>query len=49
MVNVKAKSKDKVVFRTLYLKKWKIDSSSFFRIMNEKDLNFDAVTRFQAY
>ena len=48
-VNIKVKSKHKVVFRTLYWKNWKIDSSSFFRIMNEKDFNFDAITRFQAY
>ena len=48
-VNIKVKSKHKVVFRTLYWKNWKIDSSSFFRIMNEKDFNFDAVTRFRAY
>ena len=45
-VNIKVKSKHKVVFRTLYWKNWKIDSSSFFRIM---DFNFDAVARFQAY
>ena len=48
-VNIKVKSKHKVVFRTLYWKNWKTDSSSFFRIMNEKDFNFDAITRFQAY
>ena len=48
-VNTKVKSKHKVVFRILYWKNWKIDSSSFFRIMNEKDLNFDAVTRFWVY
>ena len=48
-VNAKVKSKHKVVFRTLYWKNWKVDSSSFFRIMNEKDFNFDAITRFQAY
>ena len=40
-VNIKVKSKHKVVFRTLYWKNWKIDSSSFFRIMNEKDFNQD--------
>ena len=48
-VNIKVKSKHKVVFRTLYWKNWKIDLSSFLRIMNEKDFNFDAVTRFRAY
>ena len=48
-VKIKVKIKHKVVFRTLYWKNWKIDSSSFFRIMNEKDFDFDAVTRFQAY
>ena len=48
-VNIKVKSKHKVVFRTLYWRNWTIDSSSFFRIMNEKDFNFDAITRFQTY
>ena len=48
-VNIKVKSKHKVVFRTLYWRNWTIDSSSFFRIMNEKDFHFDAITRFQAY
>ena len=33
-VNIKIKNKHKV------LKNWKTDSSSFFRIMNEKDLNY---------
>ena len=45
-VNIKVKMKHKVVFRTSY---WKIDSSTFLRIMNEKDINFYIVTRFQAY
>ena len=48
-VNIKVKSKHKVVFHTLYWKNWTINSSSFFRMMNEKDFKFDAVTRFQAY
>ena len=46
-VNIKVKSKHKVVFRTLYWKNWKIDWSTFFRIMNEKDFNFDAITQLQ--
>ena len=48
-VSIKVKSKHKVVVHTLYWKNCKIDSSSFFRIINEKDFNFDAVTRFQVY
>ena len=39
-VNMKVKNKHKVVIRTFYWKKWRIDSSSFFRIMNKKDFNF---------
>ena len=48
-VNIKVKSKHKVVFHTLYWKNWTIDSSSFFRMMSEKDFKFDPITRFQAY
>ena len=43
-VNIKVKRKHKVVICTLYWKNWKIDSSSFLRIMNENDFNFDAIT-----
>ena len=46
-VNIKVKSKHKVVFRTLHWQNRKVDWSSIFRIMNEKDFNFDANTRFQ--
>ena len=45
-VNIKVKSKHKKVFRTLYWKNWKMDSSSSLKIMNDKDLDFDAITRF---
>ena len=44
----KVESKRKLVCRILYKKIWKIDWSSFFKIMNEKDFNVDAVTRFQS-
>ena len=42
-INIKVKSKHKVVFRTLYWKNWRIDSSSFCRIMKQKDFSFDAI------
>ena len=38
-----------MVFRALCGQNWKMDSNTFFRLMNEKDFNFDAITRIQVY
>ena len=47
--NHKTKGNHKKVFRISYSTTWKLDSSSFFRVMNEKGFNSDEVTRFHLY
>ena len=48
-VNIKVKNKHKEVFVLYTEKVGRQIQVVFYRIMNEKDFNFDAITRFQAY